>query len=157
MHAALQQQDGTFGDCNPAPSVAALRRACSVEGAYTLFYYDDMAVATHWYEHVVGFEKLLDYGWLAMFRLQERAYLGLVSSSFGSQRPVEGENRGVLLTISTDDLEGWHSRLFEKGVYGTGEGLYIGCDGLTIEFKIRDPGGYTLEFFEWLETPRDLS
>ncbi len=156
MHRSFDWQDSDSGEVRPALSSEALRRACRVEGAYTLFYYDDVPSAARWYADVVGFEKLLDFGWLALFRLGQQAYLGLVSSDLGSQRPVQGDNRGVLLTISTQDLAAWHQRLFEKGVPGTGEGLQIGCDSLTIEFKVRDPGGYTLEFFEWLEVPHGL-
>jgi catechol 2,3-dioxygenase-like lactoylglutathione lyase family enzyme len=156
MPGLLQQQMTGRGETTPprSPSaMAALRAACRVDGAITLFYYDDVETATHWYEEVIGFEKVLDHGWLAVFRLRDHAYLGLVSSSAGSQRPLDGPNKGVLLTIATRDLERWHARLFERGVPGTGEGLQIGGEGLTIEFKVRDPGGYTLEFFEWLETP----
>lgn len=136
-----------------APSILALRSACRVDGALTLFYYDDVEAAAQWYEDVVGFEKVLDHGWLAIFRLRDHAYLGLVSSALGSQKPVGGPNKGVLVTIATRDLERWHARLAESGAVGAGEGLQIGGEGLTIEFKLRDPGGYTLEFFEWLETP----
>lgn len=157
MPGLLQQQSKRRGEAGPpvSPSSAmhALRSACRVDGAITLFYYDDVEAATHWYEDVIGFEKVLDHGWLAMFRLRDHAYLGLVSSSAGSQKPLDGPNKGVLVTIATRDLEGWHARLFERGVPGTGEGLQIGGEGLTIEFKVRDPGGYTIEFFEWLETP----
>ncbi len=138
----------------PSPSLRALRAACRVDGAITLFYYDDVEQAIQWYEHVVGFEKVVDYGWLAIFRMREHAYLGLVDGSAGSQRPIKGPNKGALVTIATHDLEWWHNRLFRAGVPGTGNGLQIGCDGNTIEFQIRDPGGYTLEFFEWLETPQ---
>lgn len=121
-----------------------------MDGVYTLFYYDDISETARWYESVIGFEKYLDYGWLAIFRLREGVYLGLVTASCGSQRPVDGDNKGVLLTISMTDLEAWHRHLLENGVPGVGHGLAIGHGGLTMEFKLKDPGGYTIEFFEWL-------
>ncbi|HEY0315736.1 MAG TPA: VOC family protein [Sphingomonas sp.] len=137
-------------------SSAALAASCRVDGAITLFYYDDVEAATRWYEHVIGFEKCVDYGWLAIFRMVDHAYLGLVSGEAGSQRPIPGANKGVQVTISTHDLEQWHSRLYQAQVPGTGVGLEIGCDGHTIEFKVVDPEGYTVEFFEWLETPERM-
>ena len=138
----------------PVPrSIEALRSACRVDGAITLFYYDDVKPAADWYENVVGFEKVVDYGWLAIFRLVEHAYLGLVSAEAGSQRPIAGTNKGALVTISTRELELWWRCLREAGAVGAEEELQVGCDGRTLEFKLHDPGGYTLEFFEWVETP----
>lgn len=138
---------------HPPLSLAALRSACRVDGAITLFYYDDVPAATRWYEQEIGFEKILDYGWLSIFRLIEHAYLGLVSGKAGSQEPIPGPNKGAMVTIATRDLRAWHGRMVEAGVAGVDNGVQPGCDGNTIEFKLRDPGGYTLEFFEWLDVP----
>jgi hypothetical protein len=143
----------TFAKAHVASGALGLREPAlpRINGAVTLFYYDDIATAARWYEEVIGFEKLIDLGWLAMFQVADQAYLGLVSAEAGSQRPIPGANKGAILSIVTTDLEKWHRRLFAAGVAGTGQGLEIGCAGLSIEFKVRDPGGYTLEFFEWLD------
>ena len=122
-----------------------------ISGAVTLFYYDEIATAARWYEDVIGFEKQVDLGWLALFQVADQAYLGLVAAEAGSQQPIPGANKGAILSIVTTDLEKWHRRLFAAGLPGTGEGLEIGCGGLSIEFKVRDPGGYTIEFFEWID------
>ncbi len=138
---------------HPPLSVTALRAACRVDGVITLFYYADVPATARWYEQAIGFEKVLDYGWLAIFRIIDHAYLGLVSGEVGSQQPIAGANKGAMVTIATRDLERWHRHLVDTGVAGVESHLQRGCEGDTLEFKIRDPGGYTLEFFQWLETP----
>ncbi|WP_232476348.1 VOC family protein [Flavisphingomonas formosensis] len=143
---------GQFPLRNPAGMAYRSAALPRISGAVTLFYYDEIETASHWYENVIGFEKQVDLDWLALFRIADQAYLGLVAANAGSQRPIPGANKGAILSIVTTDLEKWHRRLFAAGVAGTGQGLEIGCGGLSIEFKVRDPGGYTLEFLEWLET-----
>ncbi len=124
-----------------------------LSGVMTLFYYDDVAAAARWYAANLDFEKVIDYDWLTVFRVVDRSYLGLVAAGAGSQRPVAGANKGAMISIETTDLDKWHDRFFRAGVAGTGRGLDIGCDGQSIEFKVQDPGGYTVEFFEWIDPP----
>lgn len=122
-----------------------------VDGVLTMFYYDDLQAAADWYEQVLGFEKILTFEGLALFRVHEGSQLALVGKGYGSQQPIAGTNKGAILSIQTRALQQWHERLFNCQAEGTGEGLHLGGDGRTIEFKVRDPEGYTIEFFEWIE------
>lgn len=120
-----------------------------VSGVHTMFYYDDLEAAIDWYEQV-GFEKVLNLDFVCIFKITGSCFVSLVDATSGSQNPVRGPNKGAILSIETTDLEAWHEHLFAKRIEGTGQGAEIGCGGRTIEFKLRDPGGYTIEFFEWL-------
>ena len=117
----------------------------------TIFYYADLAEAARWYEEVLGFERMLSLDGAEVFRVADNAQLALVAEGKGSQPVIAGRGKGALLSIQTDELEAWHARLFALGVEGTGKGAHVGADGTTIEFKVYDPGGYTVEFFEWIE------
>ena len=123
----------------------------SIVGALTMFYYADLAAAADWYETVLGFERIFSTKGLELFRIEGAASLALVQDGYGSQRASPSRQKGAILSIHTDQLEAWHARLFALGVEGTGLGLEVGADGMTIEFKVHDPGGYTVEFFEWIE------
>lgn len=122
-----------------------------VDGVLTMFYYADLAAAERWYEEVIGFEKVMRLDGLALFRVHASSHLALVGDGAGSQQPIAGTNKGAILSIQTSELQQWHQRLFAHQLPGTGRGLHIGCDGRTIEFKVRDPEGYTVEFFEWID------
>ncbi|WP_404478189.1 VOC family protein [Novosphingobium sp. BL-52-GroH] len=122
-----------------------------IRGVLTMFYYENLAEATRWYTDVMGFEHVLRLDGAEIFRVEDNAHLALVAEGKGSQPVIPGRGKGVLLSIQTDDLEAWHERLFALGVEGTGKGAHVGAGGTTIEFKVYDPGGYTIEFFEWIE------
>lgn len=119
-------------------------------GAITIFYYADLAEAARWYREVLALEDVVQLDGVEIFRLAGTANLALVAEGKGSQPVIAGRAKSAILSIETDELEAWHARLFALGVEGTGEGAQIGADGTTIEFKVYDPGGYTIEFFEWL-------
>ena len=122
----------------------------SIGGGYTIFYYADLAAAVRWYEEVIGLERLLYLKGVVIFRISGSSYLALVADGAGSQRATSGRDKPVILSLQTEDLEAWHARLFALGVEGANMGNKVGTDGTMIEFKVYDPGGYTVEFFEWI-------
>jgi catechol 2,3-dioxygenase-like lactoylglutathione lyase family enzyme len=122
-------------------------RPPSITGVLTLFYYRDLAAARNWYENRLGFERTMDIEGGVIFRIHEHSHIALVAGDFGSQRPIGGRNKGAMLSIQTDQLEAWYRRF--AGVEGTESGICVGAGGRTREFKIYDPEGYSLEFFEW--------
>lgn len=137
---------------DPAPGLPpGLPPRPPISGVITIFYYADLAAAARWYAEVIGLEPLMHLDGVEIFRIEGNAHLALVAEGKGSQRFIAGRQKSALLSIHTSDLEGWHARLFALGVEGTGMGAQIGADGTTIEFKVYDPGGYTVEFFEWID------
>jgi predicted enzyme related to lactoylglutathione lyase len=133
-----------------APSAAA-SLSWPISGTHTFFYYHDLPAAIHFYQHVLGFEKVADFDWCAIIRLHGDSHLGLVNATRGSQRPVAGTNKGAVLSLFTDDLEVCLSRARRAGVVSATTIPVPGCEGRTREFRIFDPGGYTLEFFCWAD------
>jgi catechol 2,3-dioxygenase-like lactoylglutathione lyase family enzyme len=124
-----------------------------IGGVMTIFYYEDVAPAIAFYEHVLGFEKVLDLGWGATFRVAGQSFLTVVDSEGGCQRAIAGPNKGAILSIETDDLEAWRAKLESAGVISLEADLKSGCDGRSIEFHVRDPGDYVVEFFHWVDPP----
>lgn len=134
-------------------SISGRRMLPRIGGVMTIFYYEDVAPAIAFYEHVLGFEKVLDLGWGATFRVAGQSFLTVVDSEGGSQRAIAGSNKGAILSIETDDLAAWRAKLESAGVTSLEADLKSGCDGRSIEFHVRDPGDYVVEFFQWLDPP----
>ena len=124
--------------------------ALAVKGVVTFFYYEDQPSAVKFYQQVVGLRRVQDFGWCTILQLQPSTYLGLVNAVAGSQRPIAGANKGAILSIETADLDGCLAHMKRLGVVAADTILEPGCAGHAMEFKIRDPGGYTVEFFRWL-------
>lgn len=122
-------------------------------GAITLFYYEDLPAATAWYRDALGLRKIADYGWCVIFHIGGGAHLGLIDATNGSQRPTHALNKGVILSIALADVAGQREHFVRAGVLDAATALAVGCGGRMLEFKLRDPGGYTVEFFSWLDPP----
>lgn len=134
---------------------AVLDRALSTSprNVITFFYYDDLSAAVSFYRKIIGLPLLMCDAWCAVFTLNGGAQLGLVDSVAGSQRPIAGPNKGVILSLEVDDVADCLERLKRASIADPGDELMTGAGGRTQEFKVRDPGGYTVEFFRWAERP----
>lgn len=140
---------------SPSQLPPSLTAAFAPKGVITFFYYEELAPAVEFYQRVVGLKKVEDLGWCAIMELQPRTYVGLVNADSGSQRPIAGPNKGAVLSIETANLEDCLELMKRAGAVAPSAALVPGCYGRTVEFKIVDPGGYTVEFFRWLQPLAD--
>ncbi len=135
-----------------APLVAEPIKNPSVKAGVPFFYYHNLEEAAAWYEHKLGLKKHADEGWVIIFELNPSSHIGLVNASDGSLRPTE--EKGALLSIETDDLEAWYKKLQSVEGINMIHGIEVGGQGLIEEFRMRDPGGYVVEFFRWRIDPQ---
>ncbi len=106
----------------------------------TFFYYDDIHTVIPFYEEVLKFELVLDQGLARIYRTAENCYFGIVDGNRGHLK--HQEKSAVLLTIVSQDVEGWHARLKAAGVAGQSEMLRgTFCE----HFFFEDPAGYAIE------------
>ncbi len=112
----------------------------SKDYAITFFYYPDIHAVAPFYEQVLGFELVLDQGLARIYRIAPNSYFGIVDGNRGHLR--HQEKSAVLLTIVSEDVEGWHKRLTAAGVANL-SGLLRGnyCE----HFFFEDPAGYAIE------------
>ena len=121
--------------------------APSTDAQVVMFYYDDLAAADRFYGETLGLKKTLDYDWVKFYQTSENSTVGLVADSEGAwHRPQE--KNAVMLSIVTSEVDAWYQALKDKqGVQILKE---IGDGGPIRSFLLQDPGGYTVEFFQWL-------
>jgi predicted enzyme related to lactoylglutathione lyase len=120
-------------------------------GAITFFYYRDLERAAAFYRDVIGLPARMDSDWCVLLEIAPNVQLGLVNAQAGSQRPILGPHKGAILSLEVDDLEARLARLKRLGGASLKTRIVEGCCGRTREFKIRDPEGYTVEFFTWVD------
>lgn len=109
-------------------------------------YYSDIEEGARFYESILGFEPTFELYWVKIFKTNQGASVGLVDEKKGSLK--SSGDKPVMLSWVTDDVDGWHEYLKEKGVKilsTPSNNEEAGIRG----FLFQDPGGYTLEFFEW--------
>jgi enamine deaminase RidA (YjgF/YER057c/UK114 family) len=118
-----------------------------IDAGVPFFYYSDLNQAADWYENKLGLKKIADEDWVVIFALNPYSQIGLVDATGGSLRPIE--DKGALLSIETEDLEGWWERLKDVEGINMIHGIEVGAQGMIEEFRMTDPGGYIVEFFRW--------
>ncbi len=115
----------------------------------TWFYYDDFVAAVAFYHRTLDLPRVLDQGWTQVFRVAERAFVGLVDATSGRGTFRSKRDNAVLLTLVVDDVETWLERLSAAGV-SIDRGIEYVAEIEVRTLFATDPGGYRLEFQEFL-------
>lgn len=122
--------------------------ASPVSSQVTFFYYGNLAEPERFYGELLGLEKTFDKGWVKFFRITEHSYVGLVDEAKGHHNASEAKS--VMLSMETPDLEGWYARMKATGVdIVVHFDAAKAADQLVSTFLMRDPGGYSVEFFRF--------
>ncbi len=122
----------------------------NLDGTITFFYYKDLEKATKFYEETMGFEKVIDIPLAKVFKVHGDSHIGLTDGNVGYLKYKE--DKPVMLSWFSDDIDSWHEHLKAKGVeieQPPEEQSYL--EMKTMLF--RDPEGYLLEVLEWLKKP----
>jgi catechol 2,3-dioxygenase-like lactoylglutathione lyase family enzyme len=106
----------------------------------------DLAATARFYEEIMGFPLALDQGTCRIYRVAGDAYLGFCRRA-DAVRPD-----GVILTMVTDDVDGWHRRLIAKGVPCEKAPVFNPTYRI-YQTLFRDPNGYLIEI-QRFEDPR---
>lgn len=122
----------------------------SLSSQTTMFYYKDIEPASYFYGDLLELEKTLDLTWVKFYKTGPASAVGLVTEGDGGWHKVQ-ESNAVMLSLVTEEVDAWYERLKDK------EDITflkdIGDGGPVRSFLLEDPGGYTVEFYQWLEAP----
>lgn len=119
-----------------------------VASQITFFYYRDLEPIARFYEEVMGFERAEDQGWAKIYRVNGRAFMGIVDEQRGFHRAQE--KNAVLLTLVVDDVRAWYNYLRSQGIDIPKEPAI--SEQVKVEyFFFQDPGGYVIEIQRFLK------
>lgn len=120
------------------------------------FYYEDLPAARKWYVEKLGLKPLYDAGWVVIVELGKGMQIALVDGAKGELRAVQ--EKGTMLSIETDALSEWYDRVRQiegiewyrsKKAESAAQPGHITEHEDIREFRIVDPGGYLIEFYQW--------
>jgi catechol 2,3-dioxygenase-like lactoylglutathione lyase family enzyme len=124
----------------------------SIQANMVFFYYPDLEEAEKFYGHLLGFEKVLDYGFARIFRLSPSTFIGLVDETKGMHNP--SEPKSVTLSFATEEIDSWYRYLSGQNVpihRPLSDSSRIPIRG----FVALDPAGYFLEFETFKKHPQN--
>jgi catechol 2,3-dioxygenase-like lactoylglutathione lyase family enzyme len=106
----------------------------------------DLEATARFYEETLGLPLVLDQGKCRIYQVAGRSYIGFC------ERDQALATEGVILTLVTEDVDGWYERLLGQGVEIEAEPK-PNPDYHIYHFFLRDPNGYLLEI-QRFEDPR---
>jgi hypothetical protein len=95
-------------------------------------------------------QKALNEDWVKIFRLAESSSVGVVKVGPGAYHATQ-ESNAVMLSIVTSDVDGWYQRLKKNGRVTFLRDIHDSDNVAVRSFLVEDPGGFTVEFFQWLD------
>lgn len=98
----------------------------------------DLARTDEFYTRVLGLPLVRDQGDCRIYRASAHAFIGFC------ERANAIEARGVILTLVTDDVDGWYERLRAQGIAFEKPPTHNPRYGIYHCF-LRDPNGYLIE------------
>ncbi|MBL8154129.1 MAG: VOC family protein [Anaerolineae bacterium] len=114
----------------------------------TFLYTPDLERARRFYEDTLGLPLILDQGSCCIYAAAPTAYLGVCQRDGLSDQP--GRDSKVIVTLVTDNVDGWYDRLQREGV------AFEKPPTLNATYHIyhcflRDPNGYLIEIQRFLD------
>jgi catechol 2,3-dioxygenase-like lactoylglutathione lyase family enzyme len=112
----------------------------------TFLYAEDPEPSWAFYEQVLGLPLAQDQGSCRIYQVVPgaRAFLGVCRARGPRVTDNPRVQGGAVVTFVSQDVEGWHDRLREKGVEIASAPAHSEAFRVT-SFFFRDPAGYTLE------------
>jgi len=118
------------------------------EQSVTFLYTADLAASRRFYAEILGLPLVLeqDGGRCVIFATAPglRGFVGLCTARGPREIGNPRTPGGVVFTLVSRDVEGWHARLLAAGMPVLGPPVHAAEYGIT-GFFFRDPDGYLLE------------
>ena len=119
----------------------------SVNTQISWVYTDDLDRTDEFYARVLGFECTRDEGMARIYQTLPGACIGVCKAH--GERVIEP--RGGMISVVTDDVDGWYRKLLERGLAIAEAPRRLDAFGI-YTFFVEDPNGYVIEFQQFLDT-----
>ncbi|MGH8265070.1 MAG: VOC family protein [Steroidobacterales bacterium] len=122
--------------------------APGVEDQVTFLYYADLAGPRGFYGGLLGLKSYYETDWVTLYRLSPGASVGLVRST-DPQLTADQKRDAAMVSIVVADVDGTFGSFKGKPGLVVQKAPYDHPSVPIRAFLLRDPGGYSVEFFEW--------
>lgn len=132
-------------------SIAQFTSAAPPAGVHdqaTFLYYTDLAAPRHFYGTLLGLAHYYETPWVTLYRTAPGATLGIVKAS-EDQVTADSKRDATMVSLVTHDVESWYRRLQGQAEIKIQKPIYDHPAVPIRAFLLRDPAGYSVEFFEW--------
>ncbi|HLF32218.1 MAG TPA: VOC family protein, partial [Xanthomonadales bacterium] len=117
---------------------------------YTMLYYKELGPAARFYGEVLGLERAYEDDWVQLYRTTANSLIGVVKEGPGAFHTVQAQN-AVMVSLVTADVDALYERILKHPEVEIIKPLQDNVSAPIRAFIMRDPGGYTVEVFQWLK------
>ena len=111
----------------------------------TFIYTRDLRESAEFYENALGLPLVLDQGSCRIYRVHGDAFLGICQRADVAPAPD-----GVIVTLVSDDVDGWYAHLLASGV-AIEKPPSRNAQYNIYHLFLRDPNGYLVEIQTFLD------
>jgi len=122
-----------------------------IDEQITMLYYsaDDFEKTVKFYGSDLQLEATYDDAWVKIYKLNAGAFVGVVQDSDGGfHKP--NKDSSVMVSIVSKNVDDWYGAILNAKNIKIEKEIYDNQTAPIRAFLIRDPGGYTVEFFQWM-------
>ncbi len=115
-----------------------------------MLYYTDLEPAARFYEQTLGLAAAMKDEWVQLYEVIPGSLIGLVKEGGTAHHTVQ-ETNAVMVSIVTEDVDAWYGIVSENPDIRILKPIYNHASVPIRAFLLADPGGYTVEIFQWLK------
>ena len=116
--------------------------------SYVMLYYSDLEAPRRFYGEILGFTSTMEDDWLSLYKITSGSYVGIIKEGGTAYHPARDEN-SVMLSLTVADADAWYKKIQAAGDIKILKEIYNHSKAPIRAFVAEDPGGYTVEIFEW--------
>ena len=115
-----------------------------IDQQVTFLYTNDLAATHRFYTDIMQLPLVLDQGSCRIYRVSNDAFLAFC------ERPTAEQPEGIIFTLVTQDVDGWHAYLVDRDV-AIEKPPTLNPAYNIYQCFVRDPNGYLLEIQTFMD------
>jgi catechol-2,3-dioxygenase len=115
-----------------------------------MLYYTELEQAAQFYGQTLGLTATMNDDWVKLYEVIPGSLLGLVKAGGTAYHKTQDTN-AVMVSIVTEDVDIWYAIVSDNPNIEILKPLYNHATVPIRAFLVADPGGYTVEIFQWLK------
>lgn len=117
---------------------------------YVMLYYDDLTAPRRFYGELLGLEAGYEDDWVTLYQITPSSHVGVVRAGGTAYHKPQAVN-AVMLSLVVDAVDERYAQLSGSDVVKVLKPPYDHDSTPIRAFLLEDPGGYTVEIFQWLK------
>ena len=121
-----------------------------VAESYVMLYYKTLEAPRNFYANILGLEASYEDDWVSLYRITKNSFVGTVKEGQAAYHKVQ-ESSAVMLSLVVDDVDAWYKKITAHPDVAILKEIYNNENAPIRAFLVEDPGGYSLEVFQWVK------